>query len=87
MEYLKKWNPMQGLEAQLILAFSFGIISSVFGSEGYIFILYYIIFEIIVYFFSKNHNLFYRLGIVCGAIAGWITGRTISGADTIWNNI
>jgi hypothetical protein len=89
MEYLKKikWDPMDGLPAQLALGFAFGVIGSIFGSEGYIFIIYYIIFELIVLIFSKSHNLFYRLGIVCGALSGWVIGRTVSGADTIWNDI
>jgi hypothetical protein len=89
MECLKKleWNPMENLPAQLAVGFGFGVISSVFGSYGYIFILYYIIFELIVFIISKNHNLFYRLGIVASAIAGWIIGRVVSSADTIWSDI
>lgn len=78
---------MKNLPAQLALSFGFGVISSIFGSYGYIFIVYYIIYELIVVIISKGYNLFYRLGIVCSAIAGWIIGRTVSGADNIWSDI
>ena len=90
MEHFRKikWDPMTNLPAQLILGFSFGVISSIFGSYGYIFIVYYIIYELIIAILaSESYNLFYRLGIVCAALAGWIVGRTVSGCDRIWNDV
>lgn len=83
-----RWDICGKKEANLALSFGFGVISSIFGSYGYIFILSYIAYEIIVMIVGWNkYCLFDRVGIVFAAIMGWILGRTLSGCDCIWNDI
>ena len=74
--------------AQILFAFSFGVISSIFGYSSFWFIVYFIVYELLLSAYYKFQlDLFFRVGICALAIYGWIIGRTLIGADNIWNDI
>jgi len=73
---------------QMIFAFSFGVIASVFGYNSFWFIVYFIVYELIIAMYYKFElDLFFRVGLVALAIYGWIIGRTLIEADCIWEGI
>ena len=68
--------------AQLLIAFSIGVILSPF-SGALIFILGFALIVDIYVFHSDNDNydILLRIGIILAYIFGWIIGKSVTGID------
>lgn len=83
----EKYTPM----AQVVVALVWGILLSPWSSGLFFLIVFIIIYEIMVYLFTRAdpnyYDVFVRTTVICSTILGYILGRTLSGDEILYEGI
>lgn len=77
------YKEMSGFGIQMLLSFCFGILFSPWTLSLLYTLLFFIIYEIVIYFFSIKYSLIERVIILVFYFLGYVFGRIISNQNII----
>lgn len=77
------YQDITGFEIQLLLNFCFGVLFSPWTFSLFYTLLFFIVYEIVIYIYNINYSLETRLYIVMSYFTGYAIGRLLAGEDII----